>query len=286
MLSIIIVYCDKDKDNLPNLLKQINERVLVDYEIITISNCTEKDDNATFSFGYNAYQFEARKKALELAKGEFVWFVDGDDEIIGLDKIEDVDIAIYEYYVNSNDFIKYKEFETKNIDLTFKNYVSHYVMLWNKIYRKSLFDGFNFSGAKISAEDFIFSFYAWKKAKTVKSFNKRIYIQNQGYSNLHSISDIAVIENLFTGCAESLKILSLIANKEEYVMIRRKQLIYFTELLYYAENTNVIKAILNNLLKYFDEQEIKDIFLFKIFKFKKNSFAKHICDYYNFLNTD
>lgn len=285
MLSIIIVYCDKDKDNLPNLLNQIKERVSVDYEIITISNCTEKDDNATFSFGYNAYQFEARKKALELAKGEFVWFIDGDDEIIALDKIEDVDIAIYEYTVNRDDDFEYQQYQNEDLSLTFENYIKHYVMLWNKIYRKSLFDGFNFTGAKVSAEDFTFSLYAWKKAKTVKTFNKRIYNQNQGYSNLRSVSDVAVIENLFTGCDESMEILSSIATKEEFDFIKNEQLAFYVRFLNYAENELVIKSILDNSIKHFGKEKVEEVLEKSILRLKQKRFITYIMSNYDFDNS-
>lgn len=278
MLSIIIVYCDKDKDNLSNLLNQIKERVSVEHEVITVSNCSKKDNKATFSFGYNAYQFEARKKGLELAKGDFVWFVDGDDEVIGLDKIEDVDIAVYNYNSKTTRNHKEKNYDSTSLD----DYYYCDVQLWNKIYRKSLFDNFNFSGKIVSSEDVIFSLFAWKKAKKIKSFDKEIYKQNIGYSNKESISEVAIIENMFTGGKDSLSIISSIVTKQEFELIKLNMFCFYSNLLSKAESEYVIKEIMDNLILLFGMEYIKEKLKTRIIHLKKKTFVSYLEINYDF----
>lgn len=88
-LSIAILFCDKDYIYIPHLLSQIQTNVHVDYEIILIDNRDtfsrvplEIGNSIYFSFGYNARQVQGRKKAVELATGDYIWFVDADDEVL------------------------------------------------------------------------------------------------------------------------------------------------------------------------------------------------------------
>lgn len=86
-LSIIVLFCDKDKQYIPELLKQIRAKVKIPHEVVLIDNCTdpiepEGDDFKYYAFGYNAYQTMGRKKGVELASGDYTWFVDADDELL------------------------------------------------------------------------------------------------------------------------------------------------------------------------------------------------------------
>ena len=102
-LSIIVLFCDKDKQYIPDLLKQIRTKVKIPHEVVLIDNCTDPvepdgDDFKYYAFGYNAYQLAGRKKGAELASGDYMWFVDADDEILS---IEEKDIK----YLEENDDI-------------------------------------------------------------------------------------------------------------------------------------------------------------------------------------
>lgn len=88
MLSIIILFCDKDFQYLPALIMNIEKCVFIPYELIFIDNRENnkepfklKDNWQYHSFGYNARQVRGRKKGIELAKGKYIWFVDADDSI-------------------------------------------------------------------------------------------------------------------------------------------------------------------------------------------------------------
>lgn len=112
-LSIILLVCDKDRHYLPNLLKQIELKVKIPHETIVIDNCTnpiEPDGNIKyFAFGYNAYLLMGRKKGIEIASGNYVWFIDSDDDIFPID-VEDS-----RYLEEDNDIIVFNMKNRKNL---------------------------------------------------------------------------------------------------------------------------------------------------------------------------
>ena len=138
-LSIGVTFCDKDYQNYDKLIKQIKERVKIDYELIIIDNTegNKLGDKASFAFGYNAYQFAARYKIIKMAKNEYLWFIDGDDEIYEVEEVpynDDV-ISFALNYENRDDKIYYSDFFSWNfIQLEVKQ------ALWNKFIRRSLYN--------------------------------------------------------------------------------------------------------------------------------------------------
>ena len=97
MITIGIIFWDGDYRNCDKILKQIDERVKVDHETIIIDNTegNKLGQKATFAFGHNAYQFAARYKIIKMAKGDYLWFIDGDDEVLGLSTVPTEDIVAY-----------------------------------------------------------------------------------------------------------------------------------------------------------------------------------------------
>ena len=111
-LSIVAVFCDKDVQYVPNLLNIIEEKVKVSHEVILIDNRENNKDTIDFkgaevhTKGYNAYQFEARRFAVQFCKGEYIWFIDSDDNILTVKKdLENTlkeDLIIFNYMVERN----------------------------------------------------------------------------------------------------------------------------------------------------------------------------------------
>ena len=106
-LSVVIVTCDKDYFNLDNLLKQAKNQK-IDVETVVCDNRNYKDSkpdcDVYINMHGNKYQFEARRQAMYKATGDYVWFVDGDDEILEIDdKIIDemnkgTEVIAFSYY--------------------------------------------------------------------------------------------------------------------------------------------------------------------------------------------
>ena len=88
-LSIIILFCDDDVQYLSKSLECIKNHIKIPNQVILWDNRdTNKDtlpkgDYELYSQGHNIYPFEGRRCGFEKATGDFVWFVDVDDEIIG-----------------------------------------------------------------------------------------------------------------------------------------------------------------------------------------------------------
>lgn len=89
-LSIVIAFCDKDYMLIPQLLRNVKEDVRVPHEVILVDN-REKQKHQQIktgktakiiSKGFNCYQFEARRYAVQFCAGEYVWYVDADDRIL------------------------------------------------------------------------------------------------------------------------------------------------------------------------------------------------------------
>lgn len=95
-LSIIIPLIDRDCSVITELIDTINKNVKPTHEIIIIDNREKlKDEKIDFkdakvySKGRNLYQFESKRWGATFAKGEYIWFVDGDDSILEVDCDED-----------------------------------------------------------------------------------------------------------------------------------------------------------------------------------------------------
>lgn len=86
-ISVVIIFCDKDFSYLNDMTSMIEKFVTIDHEIILVDN---RDNQVPFetkykvvSKGHNCYIFEGRRMGLDAATGDYIWFVDVDDEIVG-----------------------------------------------------------------------------------------------------------------------------------------------------------------------------------------------------------
>ena len=143
MLSIVILFCDKDVKYIPSLLKNIKENISINYEIVLVDNRETNKDKLTldpeyqyFAFGYNARQVQGRKKGIELAKGDYIWFVDADDEVLEVDssfeKLMQKDYSIIVFDRTEYSLIKNKHLTERTI------LCSMGVQLWNKWIKASI----------------------------------------------------------------------------------------------------------------------------------------------------
>ena len=217
MISIGITVCDKDYQNCSNILNQIKERVKVEHEVIVIDNrelCKNEptDWQPTFAFGYNAYQFSARAKIIELAKGDYLWFVDGDDEvgeITNFDYTEDIIAFSYATYPVTNVHLEPAIYTDNIFTYEMADKIKH--VLWNKIYKKSLFSKEcidKFYGVKmVTAEDTIWNYVALKNAKSLRMVDEIIYYHKEGLTNRLGVVTLKEVESLLTGFDDMQRIM-------------------------------------------------------------------------------
>ena len=226
LLSIGITVCDKDYKLCKNLLKQINEKVKIEHEVIIIDNreqfAAEKTSwTSSYSFGYNAYQFSARAKIIELAKGDYIWFIDGDDDIREIDSFnwtEDVIAFSYSTYSVGDVHIK-EDLITQDV-FSYNTSVIIKPVLWNKFIKKSLFtDKFinKYSNLKIvTNEDTLWCYEALRHAKSVRIVDKIIYQHNLGLSNRQDSFSEDNLKEITTGYKEMTEVLEDVIGDEDF----------------------------------------------------------------------
>ena len=90
-LTIAILFYDNDVDNLQSLVESVESKVTLDHEILLIDN--RDDKSAELPSGYevltlekNIGQYDARLEAVEKCKGDYIWFIDGDDDVFAVDE--------------------------------------------------------------------------------------------------------------------------------------------------------------------------------------------------------
>ncbi|MBR2724679.1 MAG: hypothetical protein IKB72_04510 [Ruminococcus sp.] len=241
MLSIIITVCDKDFENCENLTKQIEERVHIPHEVIIIDNrekslSVETSWKADYAFGYNAFQFASRAKGIELAKGDYIWFIDGDDSIYEVKDIEfNVDILVFSYnnYPEGDVHLE-EELFTENI-YTWEMSEKVKPVLWNKFIKKSLFSSDfikKYATLKINTlEDGIWCNEALRHAESVRIVDKILYFHTEGVSSTFGALTFEQIKNLTTGLNEALKVMRDITDDTFYEKIVKYQYIYIMQFL-------------------------------------------------------
>jgi hypothetical protein len=226
LLSIGITICDKDYKLCENLLKQISEKVKIEHEVIIIDNreqfaAEETSWTPTYSFGYNAYQFSARAKIIELAKGDYIWFIDGDDDIRKIDSFdwtEDIITFSYSTYPIGDVHIK-DDLITQNV-FSYDTSVIIRPVLWNKFIKKSLFtDEFinKYRDLKIvTNEDVIWCYEALRHAASVRVVDKIIYNHNLGLSNKQNTFSEEDLIEITTGYNKMTEVLREVISDEEF----------------------------------------------------------------------
>lgn len=202
-ISVIIpVY--KVEKYLPECIDSIIKQDLEDIEIICINdgspdNCLEilnkykeKDSRITVIDQENLGVSAARNRGIEIAKGEYITFVDPDDWIdIDTYKLayeraikDNVDILSFGLSDNRNDIgcynsVKETLYLNDSFDALFWNW--HCINCWNKLYKKELVinSGVRFIENVNFSEDQCFNFMMFPLAKSIKILDKGFYHYRQ-----------------------------------------------------------------------------------------------------------
>lgn len=220
LLSICILFCDKDFQYIPTLLQNIRSKCHVDFEIILIDNRKDKHNKINFEnakvFACDKLgQFNGRRLAIEKATGDYIWFVDADD------KIWDVPTyfrdELYQYYdiitFNAVDSFgdwtgTWPERKEKVRCINRKSLLTHDVEIftgpcvWNKWFKRStLLPALDVEDTYITFnEDSLFNMIALKNSKVIKSFDATLYQYNSEVSQAacRKLSDFSMFENLLS----------------------------------------------------------------------------------------
>lgn len=280
-LSIGIIVCDKDYNHLSSLLKQIIEKVIVEHEVIVIDNREQYVNEPvswtpTYQFGYNAYQFAARAKVIEHAKGEYIWFIDGDDELV--DTIRaipyDEDIIVHSNYSDPIGLVRHEnKVYTKDL-FTYPVSGVFEVILWNKFIKRSLFQT-QFPPIKIvTNEDALWYYSALKNAKSVRTIDKIYYHHTIGLANKKAHVTEAEMRHLITGYAEMRRLMrDLIEDDEFYRKVIIDVNVYLLHYLEWTDEPDIIGHICMSLLTY---QDCKDAYQGLLIPAKQRAMLKQL----------
>lgn len=307
MLSIVVLFCDKDYEFIPGLLEQFDKRVCCDFEVILVDNRELKrhigipEINEFYKHhkgmyitkGYNMCQLAAKKFAVQYVNGTYVWFVDGDDELVDTpsDIIFDkcfADIIMFNYtFDNRRTNVKvfqksFTEYKYNKKVKTFRNipYLEKScVTCWNKWFKVDLIRGILSTvpdNIKVSCnEDVYISTVALNRAKDIQEFPLFIYNNrpDRGTSN-NKITTIERFKMVIQGWEESFKLFEAEFPKNTALFNREKK--YFDDMAFFFNRVCCSEP-------YLWEEEMKIIS--GMFPRMDLIELVGIYDYYGFLNT-
>lgn len=212
ILSIIIPNYNKGiklKRCLDSIVKQINGYI----EVIIVDDCSD-DDSIEILKKYKDFKIlrnndnlgvsYSRNKGIEVARGEYITFIDSDDVVFDnyvdviLKKIE-LGKDLYVFNVMKNNKKEYSFLHNKSISLDEliqifpEKYLSAFVSywVWNKVFKKSIINEFNIRFSNINfAEDEKFCFDYFSVIHDVYFIDEKLYMyyeMNNGLSSNNSL---------------------------------------------------------------------------------------------------
>ena len=209
LISVIVPIYNVEK-YLHKCIDSIINQTYKNLEIILVDdgspdNCgkicdeyAKKDDRIKVIHKQNGGLSDARNAGLDNAKGEYISFIDGDD-YIAEDMLEvlynriyqdNSDMAICNFLCVNEENTEIKELNTDmpindsilSQDEFFEklciNKYWHYVISWNKLYRKQLFKNIRFPKGKIHEDEFVIHYIA-NECKKISSVKKPLYFYVQ-----------------------------------------------------------------------------------------------------------
>ena len=242
------------KDYLVGCIESIVKIGIADYEILLIDDgstdgsgtlCDEMADISMYIHSYhqkNAGVSVARNKGLELATGDYVLFIDADDQIEPirlkevievLNHVSDIDMLIFglsfDYFFcnrmyrrdemahNKEGVFDKAKWQSDFIGLYERNLISP---VWNKIIRRDLLINYNiqFNTAMIEMEDFLFVLQCLARCRKVYISRQIIYRYRQSederntYRRLLRIGNLSKYMGIFDRTVDELATEKLVSN--------------------------------------------------------------------------
>ena len=266
----IILINDGSKDNSLNICKKFAKQ---DKRIILLN----QNNN-----GVSA----ARNAGIDIAKGEYISFIDADDsveknyiyELVKNSNNGQADVVICGYNdVYSEEISKINTLEN-NIEIKglinkdYDNLKKYIKYPWIKIYRLNFLKNNNikFSRQFTDAEDQVFNFQVFSIAKIYNFVNKALY--NHYYSNLNSLSKQITIRSFYSNL-EKLKF-EIEKKIFELMQVENKEMIFNDSGFFLMRKYVVINDISDNYFEF--KNRVKKIMLLMYKKEKYKNLKRYI----------
>ncbi len=202
LISVIVPIYNVEK-YIRKCIDSIINQTYINLEIILVDdgspdNCGEicdeyakKDNRIKVIHKQNGGLSSSRNAGLDIAKGEYISFIDSDDYVAEnfIEKLYDVcikneaDIAECDFLKFENDVLNennqeyscecYKPIEMQNKIFTKENVKT--IVVWNKLYKKYIYENLRFPEGKINEDEFITykAFYNCKR--NIAVINEKLY---------------------------------------------------------------------------------------------------------------
>ena len=236
MISIIVIISDKDYHLFGNILRTINETAGIPYELLVADNREEyknvslPEGNYTLiDMGGNKFQFLAKKRCIPLCKYDWIWVIDGDDEIINFPPVDDLstDADMICYNFERDDGLKPVRWISENYSIenkpncfTYDIHQKTSTLMWCTLLRKSMLMKFvdKLPEKQIhSLEDFLWIIFSLYHSTKIDFRTTEIYLYNSANqdSDRTYYDSIIPLQRWLTGIKDAIECMDNMIPVEE-----------------------------------------------------------------------
>ncbi|MHA3096918.1 glycosyltransferase family 2 protein [Acinetobacter brisouii] len=267
----IVVVDDGSQVPVENNLHEIKELAL------------EKSIELIFIYQNNAGPASARNTGLKYAKGNYIWFCDADDIVVGECFINFLkkcpfDIIEFGYYDESIEKKITPKCNQKISTLDYLRQTDGRLYLWNKVFNRSILSGILFDERLLNLEDYIYNLHVFSGNYYVILLDEVFY---EYKLNKHSITKsinldkkVKMLNNTFI---VQNKIIEIFSNKDDNYIFKRLLMISAAGLIFSLIKLKYDKKYFFKVFNFYFEKRIYYFNPFYFFNFKEIKIFLFLC---------